>query len=200
MKKIIVLLMLLPLVTIAQKTKIPVKQTSSAINKNGWRDLNWGASPSSVKAKYNTSDYDTKNRWSILENYEIASKKYKVIFHFDTNNQLESVVLARYHFYLGKEMKFRFAVTEEINELQNEIENGVTSKFGNPTFKSNSPNYLRVWNFPNLKIEIRSSITYQTKLAKDSTIDESQSENDLVSNDNFNLEYSKPNKTETDKF
>lgn len=200
MKKFFLILLLLPTVVFAQKTKIPAKQTSSAVNKNGWRDLNWGASPSSVKSKYNTSEYDPKNKWCILENYEIASKKYRVIFHFDTNNQLESVVLARFHFY-SKETKFRFEVEKEISELQNEIENGITAKFGNPTFKSNSPNYLRAWNFPNLKIEISSSITYKPKMAKNGiTLDETQSENDLVMNDNFNLEYSKPNKTETDKF
>jgi hypothetical protein len=201
MKKIMLLIMFLPLITFAQKSKLPVKQTSTMINTKGWRDLDWGASPISVKAKYNTSAYDPKDRWCILENYEIASKIFKVIFHFDINNQLESVVLTRYHFYLANETKFRFEVAEEISSLQKEIEIGVTSKFGPPSITSNSPNYIRVWNFPNLKIEINSSIIYQPKLANDGlTIDENQSENDLVSNDNFSLEYSKPNKTDMNKF
>ena len=170
---------------------------AQAVNKNGWNNLKWGASVSDVKGKYNTTDYDSINRWCIINSLPIAGKPFKVIFHFDSNNKLSSVVLSRSNFYSKNTNKFRFEEDEEMGTLQNDIESALISKYGKPSFKNTSPEYKAVWNFPELKIEINSSVSYRPKLTTDGNADNSEQKEDLALSDDFSITYSVPNKIDT---
>jgi hypothetical protein len=169
---------------------------AQSINKNGWNNLKWGASVSDVKGRYNITDYDSINRWCSINNMPIAGKTFKVIFHFDSDHKLSSVVLARYNFYADNIKKFRFE-EEEMGKLQNEIESALISKYGKPSFKNDSPEYKVIWSFPGLKIEASSSVNYRPKLTDNSQVDYSEQKDDLAFSDNFSITYSKPNKTDT---
>src|SRR5688572_30008228 len=124
MKKFILLFTFWPLLSTAQKKPVSTKQAqekTSSINKDGWRDIKWGATPSEVKNKYKTSHYDKENKWCIVNEYELTGRKFRLVFHFEINSHLESVVLSKSNFYLGKENKFRWEVKSEMGKLQNDI-------------------------------------------------------------------------------
>lgn len=173
-----------------------IAATAQTANKNGWRDLVWGNTVAMVKAKYKCTDYDKENKWCKMENFELSGKQFKVIFHFDKDDKLSSVVVARFQVMTNKE---RYEVDMENEPLKSDIEKGLTAKYGVPGYKNQSPFYERSWSFENLKIDFTIKVNYRPKLGVDGGIDESEDKHDIVMTDDFTIIYSNPKYSEQDK-
>lgn len=140
MKKILIILLLIPSLLFSQKKEKPIinKPKQDTINRNGWRDLLWGMTPEEVKAKINDPYYiETK----------LFDANFRVKLDYD-NRSLIKVCLSHQPTQYKKMSKAEQIV--ELKRLKSELQTSLTSKYGTPNIIAENCS----WNFAKLKIEL----------------------------------------------